>query len=262
MCVILLLLCENDTDYLNKLKSHFQIVENLKSSTMKAKHHVHNLIILDESSSMGSIKTTILNGFNEIVQTIQEGAGQFSDQEHFISFISFNSNGNKIFHFVELTSHLKKLNHHNYHPSAMTPLFDAMGHGINKLRKHLKDKTNYNVLVTILTDGEENASKVFSGNDIKKLVEELRENNWTFTYIGTDHDVERISDSLSIDNRMTFDKNQDGIDFMFVTDRNARINYYEKIHRKEDTKSNYFEAEKPKERNSSIIKTMKDIFGE
>ncbi len=36
------------------------------------KHQVHNLIILDESGSMESIKDTIIQGFNEIVQTIKD----------------------------------------------------------------------------------------------------------------------------------------------------------------------------------------------
>lgn len=53
-------------------------------------------------------------------------------------------------------------------PDSLTPLFDAMGFSINKLKKLLEGQSDYNVLVTILTDGEENASKEFSGADIKK----------------------------------------------------------------------------------------------
>ena len=36
-----------------------------------AKHQVHNLIILDESGSMNSIKNAIIQGFNETVQTVK-----------------------------------------------------------------------------------------------------------------------------------------------------------------------------------------------
>lgn len=38
---------------------------------MEQKHNVHNLIILDESGSMESIKPSIINGFNELVQSIK-----------------------------------------------------------------------------------------------------------------------------------------------------------------------------------------------
>ena len=31
------------------------------------KHQVHNLIILDESGSMNSIKNTIIEGFNDLI---------------------------------------------------------------------------------------------------------------------------------------------------------------------------------------------------
>ena len=52
---------------------------------METKHQVHNLIILDESGSMGSIKKTIIQGFNEIVQTVKGVELNFPEQEHFIS---------------------------------------------------------------------------------------------------------------------------------------------------------------------------------
>lgn len=208
---------------------------------MEKKHQVHNLIILDESGSMSSIKTTIIQGFNELVQTIQGIEKQFPEQEHFISFVSFNGLGQKLLHFIDPASKLKQIDDKSYNPDASTPLFDAMGFSINKLKQSLQGQTDYNVLVTILTDGEENASKEFSGNDIKKLVEELKQNRWTITYIGTDHDVEKIALSLSINNTMFFAKSEAGIKDMFLKEQSARAKYSQKIRSKEDTTSNYFD---------------------
>ena len=209
---------------------------------MEKKHQVHNLIILDESGSMSSIKNTIIQGFNELVQTIQGIEKQFPEQEHFVSFVSFNSLGQKLLHFIDPASTLKQIDDKSYNPDAMTPLFDAMGFSINKLKQSLQGQTNYNVLVTILTDGEENDSKEFSGSDIKKLVEELKQNRWTFTYIGTDHDVEKIAVSLSINNTMVFEKNEADIKKMFMKEQSARANYSKKIRFNEDTTSNYFDG--------------------
>ncbi len=208
---------------------------------MEKKQKVHNLIILDESGSMESIKTTIIQGFNELVQTIQGIEKQFPEQEHLISFVSFNSLGLKLLHFIDPASKLKQIDDKTYKPDTSTPLFDAMGFGINKLKQYLQGQSDYNVLVTILTDGEENASKEFSGLDIKKLVEELKQNRWTFTYIGTDHDVEKIAASLSINNTMVFEKNDADIKRMFMKEQNARANYSQKIRSNEDTSSDYFE---------------------
>ncbi|MCO6461008.1 MAG: hypothetical protein J5I59_06365 [Saprospiraceae bacterium] len=208
---------------------------------MEKKHQVHNLIILDESGSMESIKSTIIQGFNELVQTIQGIEKQFPEQEHFITFVSFNSLGQKLIHFIDPARKLNQIDEKIYKPNASTPLFDAMGFSINKLKQSLQGQTDYNVLVTILTDGEENASKEFSGNDIKKLVEELKQNRWTFTYIGTDHDVEKIAISLSINNTMIFAKNESGIKDMIMKEQSARVKYSQKIRSKEDTTSNYFD---------------------
>lgn len=207
---------------------------------MEKKHQVHNLIILDESGSMSSIKETIIRGFNELVQTIQGIEKQFPDQEHFITFITFNGLGQKLLHFMDPAKKLKELNNRRYKPDANTPLFDAMGFAINKVKQELENRSEYNVLVTILTDGEENASREFSGNDIKKIVEELKQNRWTFTYIGTDHDVEKIASKLSIDNTLAFNKDEKGIVEMFEKEQCARTNYSFRISKNEDTSENYF----------------------
>jgi CRISPR/Cas system CMR-associated protein Cmr5 small subunit len=190
---------------------------------------------------MSSIKSTIIQGFNEVVQTIKGIEKQFPEQEHIISLISFNGLGQKWLHFTEPASKLEQIDDKSYKPDASTPLFDAMGFSINKLKNTLRDQTDYNVLVTILTDGEENASKEFSGSDIKKLVEELKQNRWTFTYIGTDHDIEKIAISLSINNTMFFQKSDAGLMSMFKKERCAREKYSRKIQMKEDTSSNYFD---------------------
>ena len=63
---------------------------------METKHQVHNLIILDESGSMESIKSSIIQGFNEIVQTIKGIEKEFPEQEHFISLVTFNGLGQKL----------------------------------------------------------------------------------------------------------------------------------------------------------------------
>ena len=99
---------------------------------------------------------------------------------------------------------------------------------------------HYNVLVTILTDGEENASKEFSKSQIRKLIEELKTENWTFTYIGTDHDVTKITDELSINNIMTFSRETEDIEQMFRKEKMARFNYSNKIDMNMDVSADYF----------------------
>ena len=207
---------------------------------MEQKQKVHNLIILDESGSMESIKPTIINGFNELVQSIKGIQNQFLEQEHTISIISFNGFGNKVLHFMDDVSKLNTIDSSNYKPDSMTPLYDAMGFGFTKLKTELESQTDYNVLVTILTDGEENASKEYTGTVIKNMIEELSEGNWTFTYIGTDHDVEKMATNLSIKNSMSFEKNTEGINSMFEEEFQSRKQFSKNIREKNDFKENYF----------------------
>ena len=224
----------------NQVVEQETVIKPEKKEKMQ-KHQVHNLIILDESGSMESIKGTIIQGFNELVQTIKGIEKKFPEQEHFISMISFNSFGNKILHFADAIEKLEQIDQSKYSPDAMTPLYDAMGFSINKLRRMLKNAQDYNVLVTIVTDGMENHSKEYSRESIKILIEELKNKQWAFTYIGADHNVENTAFSLAIDNTMRFEKNEHDMRIMFEKEKSAREKYSSKIRNKEDTDKNFYE---------------------
>lgn len=73
-------------------------------------------------------------------------------------------------HFIDPVSRLEMIDAQKYRPDASTPLYDAMGFSFAKMRQIVENLTNCNVFVTILTDGEENASREYSGSTIKKIV--------------------------------------------------------------------------------------------
>jgi hypothetical protein len=224
---------------------------------MQNKHQVHNLIILDESGSMGSIKSLIINGFNELVQSVKGIEGQFPEQEHLISMVSFNDLNNNILHFVDPVNKLHAINDSTYNPASMTPLYDAMGFSISKLKQYLEGKENYSVLVTVLTDGEENASKEYTGTAIKKLVDDLKQQNWTFTYIGTDHDVEGMASKMNIHNTMSFNKNDQDIKRMFIKESKSRAKYSLNIRNGETTTTDFYsKLDNPKVKKSGFWKKL------
>ncbi len=204
---------------------------------------VHNLIILDESGSMESIKQSTITGFNEVVQTIKGIQKQFPEQEHFISFVTFNGLGIKTKLFNKPVKNLKEIDEKSFHPDAMTPLYDAIGSSVAKLRKEIKSQKDCSVLVTILTDGEENDSKEYTGAAVKKLVGELKKHGWTFTYIGANHDVERVAFSLSISNSLKFEANDRDVKRAFEDDKSARVLYARKMRGGENLEEDYFKKE-------------------
>ncbi|MCC7233268.1 MAG: VWA domain-containing protein [Bacteroidia bacterium] len=213
---------------------------------MKEKQHqVYNLIILDESGSMESIKNPTIRGFNELVQTIQEIERKFSDQKHFTSLVTFNSSGRKQVLWNMGTDKLKPLSNDTYQPGFGTPLYDAIGHSVIQLEKCFPRNITPNVLVTILTDGEENASHEFSGPQIKAMIEKLKKNSWTFTYIGANHDVEAAAQNISIGNSLSYSPDFNGVEKMFSKEMNARMNFCKVISSEKmgvplDSNDNYF----------------------
>jgi len=211
---------------------------------METKHKVYNLIILDESGSMQSIKKTIMNGFNEVVQTIKSVALEYPEQEHTVSFVSFNSSGIKKIHENSKIESLNQIDDRSYQPSGFTPLFDAMGVSIFNLNSIIEKENpkNYNVLVTILTDGAENASKEHTAQSIKEIIELYKTKNWTFTYIGANHDVDLFASRISINNVMKFETSEEDMQRMFVRDKEARMNYSKKIRNFENVANDYFQT--------------------
>ncbi len=207
---------------------------------MEKSQKIFNLIILDESGSMESCKHQTITGFNEVVQTIKETSKQHPEQTQSITFVTFNGIGIKTHLFNESTDKVREINDKMYVPSSSTPLYDAIGFSITKLKTEVDKHKGAHVLVTILTDGEENSSHEYNSKTIKNLIEKLKIKNWTFTYIGTEHDVERVSMSISIHNTLNFSKSPEQYKKMFDIEKSSRMTYYEKIRSNEDVSSDYF----------------------
>ena len=191
------------------------------------KQRVFNLIILDESGSMCSIERQAVSGVNETIQTIRATQKKHEDQQHFVTFVSFNSAAIKtVWDKVEI-SEVKELTDKDYDPDCCTPLYDAMGMSLNELRKSVADDDV--VLVTIITDGYENSSKEFTGPAIKSLVESLKAKGWVFTYIGANQDVEKVAESMSISNSLEFSADSEGTSAMFACESRSRERFFERL---------------------------------
>lgn len=205
-------------------------------------HKIYNLIILDESGSMESIKKPTVSGFNELVQTMKGLQKEHKEQKHFISFITFNGLGIKTKLFNQPVEELSLITEKMYNPDASTPLYDAIGDAVLRLKHEIYTQENYNVLVTILTDGEENSSTKFSGKEIKIIIEDLQKNNWTFTYIGANQDVLKVAADLAIpvSNTLSYCADEEGLKEVFAKDKKARVSFARKISLKEEAESDYF----------------------
>lgn len=181
---------------------------------------VYNLIILDASGSMEDIREQARTGVNETFQTIKNAMEENPEQKHFITFASFNSFGIKTIYDRVIASNVVELQKEDYRPVSGTPLYDAIGTTVTNLMEYV-EKGDI-VLVTIITDGYENESSNYSQEMISKLIAYLRKQDWVFTYIGANQDVEIVSKSININNSMVFDADEEGIREMFIRERKSR----------------------------------------
>ena len=79
------------------------------------------------------------------------------------------------------------------------------------------------MLVTIITDGEENCSEEYNLRMVKTLIEKLKAQGWTFTLIGTDNlDVEGMAGAMAIDNHLAFAEDAEATGMMFARERRSR----------------------------------------
>ena len=215
------------------------------------KTKVYNLIILDKSGSMSSIEKAAVAGFNETVGGIRSAQKQFADtQEHYVSLLTFCACSKKYVYDCVPVDNVRNLTAKDYQPCCGTPLYDAMGHGINDLYKKTKDMENATVVVTIITDGMENASREYSGKAIKALVDKMRDHyGWNFSYIGTNQDVESVAVNLSITNSFFFEDTEEGLGAAWDKERKSKQRMYGRI---DEAACCFAPCAAPEERASAI----------
>ena len=192
---------------------------------MKTK--IYNLIILDASGSMSSIEKQAVDGVNETIQTIREAQKKHSSQEHYVTLVSFNTSEIKKIYDGEPAADVKELSRKDYKPNCCTPLYDAMGFSITDLQRKLEEGDK--VLVTVITDGEENASEEYDGKAISSLVDKLKNEGWVFSYIGANQDVMKVAAKISISNCIDFDATGAGTSAMFAKEKKARLRFFERL---------------------------------
>ena len=189
---------------------------------------VFNTIIVDESGSMCVIERQALAGINETIETVKKMQQLHPDMEQRISLLTFDS-GHKTFKYDNVKAdNVNTLSARDYNPGGGTPLYDAIGISIAKLNAQTSEKDN--VLVTIITDGEENCSEEYNLHMVKTLISKMKKQGWTFTLIGTDNlDVEGMAGSMNIDNHLAFTQDEQGTQMMFARENRARMRFNESI---------------------------------
>lgn len=192
---------------------------------------IYNLIILDESGSMDHIRMQALSGANETLQTIRMAQKENPDDNQMVSFVTFDSHPGRpdvrpIIRCEKIDA-VKDIEPDQYRPYGGTPLYDAMGFSITKLKEIVKEGDH--VLVTVITDGYENSSKHFNAFMIKELIDSLSKQGWAFTYIGANQDAHLTASGLGIRSAMDFEASAEGSSMMWRKMHSGNREFYKKV---------------------------------
>ena len=200
--------------------------------------------VLDESGSMNGVRVNTIKGINSYIDKLKADS-----DEIIVNFLTFNSTGLKTLYDFQPISEITPFSGEHYRPDAMTPLYDAIGSGIEMTDKYVSEfKSNINVIFAIMTDGFENCSREYTHDMILRLIQARTEQKWVFTYLGANQDSWDVGRSLGLSQDHVTDYNNDHPEYAFS--RYAEKMIYKKEAMKRGRYSDAFFTEKDK----------KDIF--
>ena len=145
------------------------------------------VFILDRSGSMAGLESDTIGGFNSLIEKQRK-----QDGECYVSTILFDHVSEVLHDRVKL-SEVDKLTENDYMVRGATALIDAIGgaiHHIGNVHKYARpEDVPEHTMFVIMTDGMENASRRYSSDKVKRMIEHEKEKyGWEFLFIGANID--------------------------------------------------------------------------
>ena len=145
------------------------------------------VFILDRSGSMGGLESDTVGGFNSMIKKQREEEG-----DAVVTTVLFDNLIETLHDRIPL-SDVPDLTEKEYFVRGCTALIDAIGETvdhISRVHKYIRpEDVPGNVIFVITTDGLENASRKYSSDQVKKMIEEKKKDGWEFLFIGANIDA-------------------------------------------------------------------------
>ena len=154
------------------------------------------VFILDRSGSMGGLESDTIGGFNSVIEKQKkiEGAAR-------VTTVLFDDKVELLHDRVDLAT-IAPMTSKDYFVRGCTALLDAVGSTvkrINKTQKASAEGRPDHTIVVIITDGMENASRQFTFDQVRKLIERREsKNGWEFMFMGANMDAIAAAGSIGI----------------------------------------------------------------
>lgn len=163
------------------------------------KNNITELVfILDRSGSMAGLESDTIGGFNAMIEKQRK-----VDGECYVSTVLFDNESEVLHDRVKLCD-IKPMTDKDYTVRGCTALIDAIGgaiHHIGNIHKYARpEDVPEHTMFIITTDGMENASRRYSSDEVKKMIERQKKKyGWEFLFIGANIDAVETAAKYGID---------------------------------------------------------------
>jgi uncharacterized protein YegL len=146
------------------------------------------VFILDKSGSMGGLESDTIGGYNAMLEK-QKAV----EDECRMTTVLFDNNYELLHDRIDIKA-VSAITEKEYFVGGSTALIDAIGRTIHKIgnaQKHTaEDYRAEKVMFVIITDGEENSSREYSSEKVKKMIEHQKAKyGWEFIFLGANIDA-------------------------------------------------------------------------
>ncbi len=155
------------------------------------------VFILDRSGSMGGLEADTIGGYNSMITKQKKEEG-----DAIISTVLFDDRV-ELLHDRKDLKCVEDITEKEYFVRGCTALLDAIGGSIKRIgdiQKELPEEDKpEKTLFIITTDGMENASKKYTYDKVKKMVEKKkRKHHWEFVFLGANIDAIAVANKFGV----------------------------------------------------------------
>ena len=170
------------------------------------------VFILDRSGSMSGLEADTIGGFNSMIEKQRK-----ADGEALVSTVLFD-NMSEVIHDRVNIHDIKPMTDRDYTVRGCTALLDAIGgaiHHIGNVHKYARpEDVPEHTLFIITTDGMENASRFYSSDRVKQMIERQKAKyGWEFLFLGANMDAvkEAARFGIGADRAVRFENDAQGV---------------------------------------------------
>ncbi len=186
--------------------------EKTETKSAGGKETTEIICILDRSGSMEAIRSDAIGSFNRFLADQQK-----PDDPARLTMVLFDDQYELVHNGVPIRS-VPKLSDATFVPRGMTALLDAIGRTLNAVAARLAgmpagDRPE-KVIVAIVTDGQENASREFALPAIREMIRRYTDElHWDFLFLAATADAFSDAERMGIaaDSTVQFSPDASGI---------------------------------------------------